>query len=163
MGAVDLLPAYDLGLEFGLDTIKAAGGSVIHRIMITVKSEHGEAAFTEEQATKEGRPTRSGSDLLNCAVAAARAWIRSNEPDGKDAASETGPRDEWPASRGATRRERDGDEMLTIDDVCELLIVSKSTAYRLIRSGQLAAHKNPGPNGSLRIPRKALDEFMRRR
>lgn len=140
----------------------AAGGSVISRIIITVKSENGEATFTEEQVTRQGRATRSGFDLLNATVAAARAWISNNEPDGKEAASETGPSDGRPASRGPARGDHAGDGMLTIDDVCERLIVSKSTAYRLVRSGQLAAHKNPGPNGSLRISQKALEAFLAR-
>lgn len=50
--------------------------------------------------------------------------------------------------------------MLTITDVCDRLAISKGTVYRLVRSGELRAHKNPGRNGAIRISEEALAAYL---
>jgi len=50
--------------------------------------------------------------------------------------------------------------MLTITDVCDRLNCSPDTVYRLIHSGLLEAHKNPGRNGAMRISETALDAYV---
>jgi len=48
-------------------------------------------------------------------------------------------------------------ELLTIDEFCDLIKVSRRTAYRWIKSGRLKAKKA----GRLwRVPREAVEEFL---
>lgn len=51
---------------------------------------------------------------------------------------------------------------LTVEEVAELLRVSRWSVSRHIAKGRLQATKAPGPNGSVRIPLSALDDFLRR-
>lgn len=53
-----------------------------------------------------------------------------------------------------------GQPMLPVSAVCERLACSRTTAYRLIRTGALKAHKNPGPNGALRVSEESLDAYL---
>lgn len=52
---------------------------------------------------------------------------------------------------------KDSDQILTLDDICEQLSVSRSYAYQLLRSGNLKACKE----GRLwRTKQKFLDEYI---
>lgn len=48
---------------------------------------------------------------------------------------------------------------LRMPELAELLGISRSTAYALIRSGRLRYIRLPG--GSIRVPMAAVDEFLR--
>lgn len=60
---------------------------------------------------------------------------------------------------GSTDRDR---IHLTVGDVAQLLRVSRWSVTRHITEGRLKATKAPGPNGAVRIPLSALDDFLRR-
>jgi excisionase family DNA binding protein len=49
------------------------------------------------------------------------------------------------------------DEILTVDDVMELLYVGKNTVYSLLQSGQLKGFRL---GRSWRIPRESLTKFI---
>lgn len=61
--------------------------------------------------------------------------------------------------RGNTDRTR---VHLTVDEVAQLLRVSRWSVSRHIAGGRLQATKAPGQNGAVRIPLSALDDFLRR-
>lgn len=44
------------------------------------------------------------------------------------------------------------EQHLTVDEVADLLRVSRWSISRYIKSGNLRATKAPGPNGAIRIP-----------
>ena len=50
------------------------------------------------------------------------------------------------------------DDILTITDVSEILKVSNSQTYKLVRTGQLKAYKE---GKDWRIPRIALENYIR--
>jgi len=55
---------------------------------------------------------------------------------------------------------RDGHEVLTVDDIAEVLRVSTSTAYRLCRDAEFPAFR---VGGQIRITRKDLYAWIARR
>lgn len=49
------------------------------------------------------------------------------------------------------------DEMITLDDLCEMLSIGKNTAYQLLQTGQIRAFKI----GRIwKIPRDSVSEFV---
>ena len=60
------------------------------------------------------------------------------------------------------QQERGGEAALTVRQVGERLQVSKSTVYRLISSGQLAHLRVGGEAGAIRVPARALVEYVER-
>ena len=49
------------------------------------------------------------------------------------------------------------EEILSVEDVCELLGIGRNNIYKLLSSGQLKAFRN----GRIwRIPKKAVEEFI---
>jgi excisionase family DNA binding protein len=48
----------------------------------------------------------------------------------------------------------------TVDEVAHELRVSPDTVYRLVRSGEIGAHRI---GGQVRIPAEAVDAYLRRR
>ena len=51
-------------------------------------------------------------------------------------------------------------EMITLDDLCEMLSIGKNTAYRLLQTGQIHAFKI----GRIwKIPRDAVSEFVEKK
>ncbi len=51
----------------------------------------------------------------------------------------------------------DYDDILTIEDMCEILKVGKNNAYKLLNQGNIKAFRN-GKNW--RIPRKSVTEYV---
>lgn len=48
-------------------------------------------------------------------------------------------------------------DMISIDDLCEMLAIGKNTAYRLLKSGQIKAFKI----GRIwKIPRDSVSQFV---
>ena len=52
-----------------------------------------------------------------------------------------------------------GNEVLTVDDIAEVLRISTSTAYRLCRDPEFPAFR---VGGQIRVTRKDLDRWMQR-
>ena len=50
-------------------------------------------------------------------------------------------------------------QLLSINEVCEKLFISQTTAYKLLKSGQIKAFKL----GMWKIPAKSLDEYIKKR
>ncbi len=51
------------------------------------------------------------------------------------------------------------DELITIDDLCNILYIGRNTAYRLLKSNTLQAFKI----GHIwKIPRKSVEEYILR-
>lgn len=53
----------------------------------------------------------------------------------------------------------DENELLTIDQLCERLFMSKTTAYKLLQSGKIKAFKL----GTWKIPLKSVYEYINQR
>lgn len=54
-------------------------------------------------------------------------------------------------------REREYDEIMTIDELMEYLAIGRTTAYKLMKSGKIKALRI----GRLyRIPKKSVDEYV---
>ena len=51
------------------------------------------------------------------------------------------------------------DELLSIDQLCERLFISPTTAYRLLQTGEIKAFKL----GTWKIPGSSVQEFVERR
>lgn len=51
-------------------------------------------------------------------------------------------------------------ELITIDELCDALMIGRNTAYRLLNSGCLKAFRI---GRCWKIPKAALDEFLRLR
>ena len=56
-------------------------------------------------------------------------------------------------------RERDEDQLLSIDEVCEQLMMSPGTLYKLLRSGEIKAFRV----GSWKIPVRSVHDYIRRK
>ena len=52
-------------------------------------------------------------------------------------------------------------EMLTLDDVCEILTVGKSTLYQMLSSGEIPGAFRIGK--VWKIPRKAISDYVLKR
>lgn len=52
------------------------------------------------------------------------------------------------------------EQHLTVDEVAELLRVSRWSVGRYIKAGALKATKAAGPNGALRIPVSSYREYI---
>ena len=51
------------------------------------------------------------------------------------------------------------DDMVTIDELCEMLAIGRNTAYRLLKTGEIKAFKI----GRIwKIPREAVSEYVLR-
>lgn len=50
-------------------------------------------------------------------------------------------------------------EILTVEEVCEILRIGKNAAYKLIKSGELKCYRY---NRVWKIPRISVDEYMDR-
>jgi excisionase family DNA binding protein len=51
--------------------------------------------------------------------------------------------------------------LLTVEDVCDRLRVSRATVYRKIMAGELGAVRlGRGPNAHLRVPEDRLERFL---
>lgn len=53
--------------------------------------------------------------------------------------------------------ERNNDQLLTIDQLCEQLFISPTTAYKLLRSGEIKAFKV----GTWKIPMQSVRDYIR--
>lgn len=51
-------------------------------------------------------------------------------------------------------------DLLTVNEVCEILKTNKYDVYRLIHSGALAAVRNRPGGSRYRVPRQAVDEYL---
>lgn len=49
------------------------------------------------------------------------------------------------------------DDIVTIDELCEMLHIGKNVAYRLIKTGEIKSFR---VGGSHKIPRHAIIEFI---
>ena len=49
--------------------------------------------------------------------------------------------------------------LLTIDELCEQLFISPTTAYKLLQSGEIKGFKV----GSWKIPQKSVREYVKKR
>jgi excisionase family DNA binding protein len=52
------------------------------------------------------------------------------------------------------------EQHLTVDEVADLLRVSRWSVGRYIKSGALKATKAPGPNGAVRIPISSYQAYI---
>ena len=48
-------------------------------------------------------------------------------------------------------------DILTVDDLCEVLRIGKNTAYKLINSGKLKCYRI---NRTWKIPRQSVEEYI---
>ncbi len=69
----------------------------------------------------------------------------------------TTPPADTPVDATAVPAQRAEAKLLRVEEAAALLCVGRSTAYELIRSGQLASLKI---GGSRRVPRVAVDAFI---
>lgn len=53
----------------------------------------------------------------------------------------------------------DENELLSIEQVCEKLFISHTTAYKLLQSGEIKAFKI----GTWKIPAKSVNEYINKR
>ena len=51
------------------------------------------------------------------------------------------------------------DSLITLDDLCEQLYISPTTAYRLLQSGEITAFKL----GTWKIPARSVREYIKKR
>jgi len=51
------------------------------------------------------------------------------------------------------------DALLTIDELCQQLFISPTTAYRLLQTGEITAFKL----GTWKIPAKSVKEYINKR
>lgn len=56
-------------------------------------------------------------------------------------------------------REKDEDQLLAIDEVCEQLMMSPSTLYKLLRAGEIKAFRV----GSWKIPVQSVRDYIERK
>ena len=52
----------------------------------------------------------------------------------------------------------DNSSLITIDELCEILMIGKNTAYQLLKSGKIKSFKI---NRIWKIPRTSVDEYIR--
>ena len=48
-------------------------------------------------------------------------------------------------------------ELLSIEDLCQKLFISRTTAYKLLQSGEIKSFKL----GSYKIPAKSVEEYIK--
>lgn len=53
----------------------------------------------------------------------------------------------------------DEDELMTIEQLCERLFISATTAYKLLQSGEIKAFRV----GSWKIPEKSVRDYIKRK
>ena len=53
-----------------------------------------------------------------------------------------------------------GEDLITVDELCEWLMIGKTIAYRLLNSGEIQAFKI---SRTWKIPRSCVLDFMNRR
>ena len=51
----------------------------------------------------------------------------------------------------------DGSSLITIDELCEILMIGKNTAYSLLKSGAIKSFKI---NRIWKIPRSSIDDYI---
>lgn len=56
-------------------------------------------------------------------------------------------------------QDNNDDVLLTIDELCQRLFVSQTTAYRLLQSGEITAFKL----GTWKIPARSVREYIKKR
>ena len=55
-------------------------------------------------------------------------------------------------------KERDDDQLLTIEQVCDQLFISPGTLYKLLRSGEIKAFRV----GSWKIPAQSVRDYIKK-
>lgn len=55
--------------------------------------------------------------------------------------------------------ENDGSELITVDELCDMLMIGKNLAYRLLNSGEIKCFRI---NRIWKIPRDSVTEYIRR-
>lgn len=55
--------------------------------------------------------------------------------------------------------DKDDDALLTIDELCQQLFISPTTAYRLLQTGEITAFKL----GTWKIPAKSVKAYIKKR
>ena len=61
--------------------------------------------------------------------------------------------------RGEEIMDNFGDELITVDELCEMLMIGKNLAYRLLSSGEIKCFKI---SRSWKIPRSSVIEYITR-
>ena len=62
------------------------------------------------------------------------------------------------SKRGLIIMYNDKTDLVTIDELCEILMVGKNTAYSLLKSGAIKSFKI---NRVWKIPRVSIDEYIK--